>query len=98
MLLPAGLPRRIDELGRYISGDPIGIAGDANQFAYVRGNPVSKIDPHGLWSITVDAYAGVGGGMTFGRDANTGQGFMTLRAGWGLGGRIKWERDGGRQA
>jgi hypothetical protein len=62
----------------------------------VGGNPVSRIDPMGLWSITIDGYAGVGGGTTFGRDSNTGQGFMNLRAGWGAGGGFKWEKSGGR--
>jgi hypothetical protein len=60
------------------------------------GNPLSYVDPAGLWSITIDGYVGVGGGMTFGRDPNTGQGFMNLQAGWGAGGGFKWEKNGGR--
>ena len=55
-----------------------------NGIGYVEGNPVSYADPLGLWSVTVGAYLGVGGQMTFGNDG--GNGFMTARFGFGLGG------------
>lgn len=54
-------------IGRWTTKDPIGFnGGDTNLYSYVNGNPMSAIDPSGLWGITIGI--GIGGYLGGGAD------------------------------
>ncbi len=81
------------ETGRWTAKDPIGFdGGDANVYAYVGNDPINWVDPRGLWSISAEGYIGFGGGITVG--SNSGNNFMTVRVGFGLGGGVFYALNG----
>lgn len=67
-------------VGRWTTKDPIGFAGgDTNLYSYVWQNPMSFIDPLGLWGLQVgynfSGFLGFGGAGLSGGIAIVGKGF-----------------------
>ncbi|WP_372845273.1 RHS repeat-associated core domain-containing protein [Pontiella sp.] len=80
--------------GRWLSKDPIGIAGGLNLYEAFGNNPVNSIDPDGLWNLWNPATWGIGNGYgeTFGNSLNP----FGSSANWGaaaegaVGGAAAW--------
>jgi RHS repeat-associated protein len=56
-------------LGRYTTADPMGLAGGMNPYEYVGSNPLTKIDPLGLYQSDVHYYMTYFLGITAGMGA-----------------------------
>jgi RHS repeat-associated protein len=61
-----------------------------NSYSYVQNSPVLFKDPNGLWSLSFEAYDGLGGGFIFGKNPGGGW-FITWRVGKGVGGGISFD-------
>ena len=56
----------------WLNRDPIGLSGGTNLYAYVENNPISRVDPLGLWQITISGGYIFGGSFTFGNNGGSG--------------------------
>jgi hypothetical protein len=45
-------------MGRYLESDPIGLGGGINTYTYGLDNPISNVDPLGLWVKTCSRWLG----------------------------------------
>lgn len=72
-------------LGRYLQSDPAGPNGRLNMYNYADGNPLSKIDPLGLWVFSFEGYWGYGGGLSIGYKNGTWEVLGRFGLGVGLG-------------
>lgn len=82
------------EMQRFVSRDPISFTGGSvNLYGYVGQSPANFVDPLGLWSVSLEGYAIVGGGLVVGQNPN-GKFFATARVGIGGGGGIQIDPSG----
>lgn len=75
-------------LRRFLSADPLGLAGGLNLYAYSNGNPLSYVDPIGLCASSCDVWTRIGGFFQMiggSAEAVIGYGFAAFAAETGVG-------------
>jgi len=55
------------EIGRFLQRDPIGIERGSNTYAYVANDPLTWVDPTGLWTIGIGLEGSLGLGWVGGK-------------------------------
>lgn len=80
------------DVNRFISEDPLGISEGPNAYVYVNGDPVRLTDPFGLWSVGIEFYDILGGGINVSFDDGTLE--VTIKGGGGIGGGLNLDPTG----
>ncbi|UTW11525.1 RHS repeat-associated core domain-containing protein [Marinobacterium rhizophilum] len=79
-------------MGRYMESDPIGLLGGLNGYSYVDANPLIRFDSLGLWSFNMEAYFGIGGGVSIAYSDGTLE--VLGKIGVGIGGGASYDNYG----
>jgi len=81
--------------GRFVSEDALGFGGgDVNLYAYVWNNPITGVDPLGLWTISIGVIGnaglgfGLGGGLSFNFGCSAKDGWSFSISGTAQGGPV----------